>query len=226
MTTIGVNTQARKFQFFDEIRESNIEKNLNSINIINEQKEEKKEDKKESKINDKKEDQKEDQKEEEKKENKEPEIILEKLNINLSSVFPEKEGGMKVIDGVLFICGKIINKETKKQTNKILKVIDNDVIDEYTMLNTYYDYQLMKYGDKTLLIVLGSTKYGEKLHQVTSIKFYDSSYFIEKKDERYPIKKKISDLEENYPELLLKEIKLYKKGNNIFVNQKEIYWKD
>ena len=218
MISIGINTQARKFQFFDEIRESYTEKNLNSINIINEQKEEKKEDKKENKKEDKKEDKKEEQKEEEKKEEqkeKEPEIILEKLNINLSSVYPQKEGGMKVVDGVLFICGKIIDKKTKKRTDKILKVIDNEVIDEYTMFNTYYDYLLMKYGDKTLLIVLGSTKYGEKFHQVTSLKFYDASHFIEKKDERYPIKTKISDVEENYPELLLKEIKFYKKGNNI-----------
>ena len=177
MISIGINTQARKFQFFDEIRESYTEKNLNSINIINEQKEEKKEDKKENKKEDIKEDKKEDQKEEEKKEEqkeKEPEIILEKLNINLSSVYPQKEGGMKVVDGVLFICGKIIDKKTKKRTDKILKVIDNEVIDEYTMFNTYYDYQLMKYGET-----------------------------------------KISDVEENYPELLLKEIKFYKKGNNI-----------
>ena len=200
MISIGINTQARKFQFFDEIRESYTEKNLNSINIINEQKEEKKEDKKENKKEDKKEDKKDDQKEEEKKEEqkeKEPEIILEKLNINLSSVYPQKEGGMKVVDGVLFICGKIIDKKTKKRTDKILKVIDNEVIDEYTMFNTYYDYQLMKYGDKTLLIVLGSTKYGEKFHQVTSLKFYDASHFIEKKDERYPIKTKISSIKRN-----------------------------
>ena len=189
MASTGANTQARKFQFFEEVRDKDIpneEKNLNSINTINEQ-----------------------------KENEEKNESIQKLNINLSSVFLEKEGQMQVLDGVIFICGNIIYKDTRLKTNRILKVVNNQVIDEYIMFNTYYDFHLMKFSNKPLLVVFGFSKYTEKLCKITSMKFYDISPFINKKEERYPPKEKITDIDENYPELLQREIRLYKKGNSI-----------
>ena len=136
----------------------------------------------------------------------------EKLNINLSSVVPMKD--MQVLDGVIFICATVIYKETKKKNTGILKILNNKVIDQYFMFNKYYDYIIMKYMDKPLLIVLGSQKKMTEtaISENASIKFYNASNFIDKKDERYPIKEQIKDMEENYPELLQREIKLYKKG--------------
>ena len=191
MASTGVNTQARKFQFFDEIRDNdmqNEEKNINSINNINEQKENENEEKSES---------------------------MKKLNINLSSVSPEKEGQMQVLDGVLFICASVVYKDIKQKNNRILKVVNNRVIDEYIMFNTYYDFYLMNFSGKPLIIVFGFSKYTEKFYKVTSIKFYNASPFINKKEERYQVKEKITDIDENYPELLQREIRLYKKGNTI-----------
>ena len=186
MTTINTNAQTRKFQFFDEIRDDLVE------NEDNEQEQDKKENEEESKPSD-------------------------KLNIKISSVLIEKEGQMQVMDGVIFVCGKVIYEETKQKFNKMLKIIDNEVIDEYTLFNKYYDFHLMKFSEKPLLIVFGFwfMKFGEQLHKITSIKFYNSSHFIEKKNERYQTKEKIIDTEENYPELLQREIRLYKKGNLI-----------
>ena len=186
MTTISTNAQTRKFQFFDEIMDDLVE------NEDNEQEKDKNENEEENKPSD-------------------------KLNINISSILIDKEGQMQVMDGVIFVCGKVIYEETKQKFNKMLKIIDNEVIDEYTIFNKYYDFHLMKFSEKPMLIVFGFgfMKYGEQLHKITSIKFYNASHFIEKKNERYQTKEKIIETEENYPELLQREIRLYKKGSSI-----------
>ena len=50
----------------------------------------------------------------------------------------------------------VIYKETKKKNTGILKVLNNQVIDEYFMAYKYYDYIIMKYMNKPLLIIFGS----------------------------------------------------------------------
>ena len=192
MTSTGSTSQTRKFQFFDEIKD-----NISTLDENN-------------KIIEKKED-------EEEEENP----FLKKLNINISSIVPTKE--MQVMDGIIFVCGSVFYKESKLKTNRMLKIIDNQVIDEYTMLNNYYDFILMKFLDKPLLIVFGlmKTVFEKNLSQVTSIKFYNASYFIEKRNKRYPVKAEVSDFTENYPEILLREIKLYRKGNSGIVCEAE-----
>jgi hypothetical protein len=189
MTSISSTSQTRKFQFFDEIKENISLSEENNNKII------------------------------EKKDYEEENPSLKKLNINISSIVPTKE--MQVMDGIIFVCGSVFYKETKLKTNRMLKIIDNEVIDEYTMLNNYYDFILMRFSDKPLLIVFGLMKKitndQSSLSQVTSIKFYDASEFIEKRNERYPVKAEVTDLKENYPEILLREIKLYKKGNSAIV---------
>ena len=137
-----------------------------------------------------------------------------KLNINISSIVPI--GRMQCLDEVIFICATVFYKETKTKNNRMLKILNNQVIDEYVMFNKYIDFQIMKFQDKPTLIVFGSMKkIIENLKDITSIKFYNASTFIEKKDSPYLVKEKINDVSENYPELLLREIKFYKKGNNI-----------
>ena len=191
MTSTGSTSQTRKFQFFDEIKD-----NISTLDENN-------------KIIEKKEDEEEEN------------PFLKKLNINISSIVPTKE--MQVMDGIIFVCGSVFYKESKLKTNRMLKIIDNQVIDEYRMLNNYYDFILMKFLDKPLLIVFGlmKTVFEKNLSQVTSIKFYNASYFIEKRNKRYPVKAEVSDFTENYPEILLREIKLYRKGNSGIVCEAE-----
>ena len=184
-------TQTRKFQFFDEVKEEEISDKANNKNKISEQ-----------------------------KESEEENPFLKKLNINISSIVPIRE--MQVMDGIIFVCASVFYKETKLKTNRMLKIIDNNVIDEYTMFNNYYDFILMRFSDKPLLIVFGSMKrMTENFNQITSIKFYNASYLIEKRTERYPIKQEISDVNENYQEILSREIKLFKKGNSAIICEAE-----
>ena len=148
--------------------------------------------------------------------------LLKKLDINISSIVPIKE--MQIIDGIIFVCANIFRKG-EKQTNKnqgILKIIDNQIIDEYIMFNDYYDFIIMKLIDKPLLIVFGSMKrMDEDYKKIASIKFYNPSYFLEKRMERYPVKSQITEITENYPEILQREIKLYKKGNSAILCEAE-----
>ena len=183
----SINTPTRKFLFFDEVKETN-----EIINVKLNKKEEKKEENKD----------------------KDKDKPKEKLNINISSIVPIR--GMQCLDEVIFLCATVFYKETKTKNNRVLKIFNNQVIDEYIMFNKYIDFQIIKFQDKPLLIVFGSMKkIIENLKEITSIKFYNASDFIENKDIPYLVKEKINDVSENYPELLLREIKFYKKGNNI-----------
>ena len=191
MASTGTTFQTRKFQFFDEIKENEVPIPINKKNKKSEQ-----------------------------KENEEENPFLKKLNINISSIVPLKE--MQVMDGIIFMCASVFYKETKIKANRMLKIIDNNVIDEYTMFNNYFDFIIMRFSDKPLLIVFGSMKrMAENFNQITSIKFYNASYFIEKRTERYPVKQEVNDVNENYQEILTREIKLFKKGNDAIVCEAE-----
>jgi len=182
-----MNTQIRKFLFFDEVKEVDDKYNINTSN----KKEEEKYD-----------------------ENKDKDKSKEKLNISISSIVPI--GGMQCLEEVIFLSATVFYKETKTKNNRMLKIFNNQVIDEFIMFNKYIDFQIMKFPEKPLLIVFGSMKkIIENLNEITSIKFYNASDLIENKDLPYLPKQKINDVSENYPELLLREIKLYKKGNSI-----------
>ena len=141
-----------------------------------------------------------------------------KLNINISSI--SQINDMQILDGVIFMNATITEK--KKDSNKLLKIVNNIVIDEYIMFNTYYDFIILQ-NEKPMLIVFGSMRYADNIKQlVTSIKFYSISQFIEKKNERYPIKiTEQIEASENYPDLLEREIRIYKKGNNNIVFETE-----
>ena len=153
----------------------------------------------------------------EKKDNETENEKTKKLNINLASVAPLKD--MQVLDGVIFMYASVIYKETKKKNTGILKVLNNQVIDEYFMAYKYYDYIIMKHMNKPLLIIFGSMMTISGPY--TSIKFYDATNFMEKKEERYPLKDEIKEIEENYPKILQREIKLYKKGNSNIICETE-----
>ena len=185
MSSIGI--KPRKFQFFDEVEETKDKNDINENNIIEEKKEEDKDKEK---------------------------IKLKKLNISISSIAPF--GRMQCLDDVIFLCATVFYEEKKTKGIRFLKIYNNQVIDEYIMFNKYINFQLMQLQDKPLLIVVGSMKkIIENLKEITSIKFYNIANFIENKDSPYAVKEKINDVSENYPEILLREIKFYKKENNI-----------
>ena len=59
------------------------------------------------------------------------------------------------------------------------------------MFNKYIDYQITYFQDKPILIIFGSMKkIDENLKEITSIKFYNLSQFIENKESRYAVKQK------------------------------------
>ena len=185
MSSIGI--KPRKFQFFDEVEETKDKNDINENNIIEEKKEEDKDKEK---------------------------IKLKKLNISISSIAPF--GRMQCLDDVIFLCATVFYEEKKTKGIRFLKIYNNQVIDEYIMFNKYINFQLMQLQDKPLLIVVGSMKkIIENLKEITSIKFYNIANFIENKDSPYAVKEKVNDVSENYPEILLREIKFYKKENNI-----------
>ena len=185
MSSIGI--KPRKFQFFDEVEETKDKNDINENNIIEEKKEEDKDKEK---------------------------IKFKKLNISISSIAPF--GRMQCLDDVIFLCATVFYEEKKTKGIRFLKIYNNQVIDEYIMFNKYINFQLMQLQDKPLLIVVGSMKkIIENLKEITSIKFYNIANFIENKDSPYSVKEKINDVSENYPEILLREIKFYKKENNI-----------
>ena len=189
---MSINIKTKKFIFFDEVKES---EDNNKAKTIENKKEEKKEIEKEKDNN----------------ENQE-----EILNFNLSSAVQIK--GLQCLDEVLFLCGTVTEKIKKNKKIGLLKIFDNQLIDIYNMFNTYYDFQLIKYQDRPILILFGlMRKKEENFKEITSIKFYNASQFIENKDQPYKVQRKVEDPLENYPELLLREIKFYKKGNNIIL---------
>ena len=95
----------------------------------------------------------------------------------------------------------------------------NNVIDEYTMFNNYFDFIIMRFSDKPLLIVFGSMKrMAENFNQITSIKFYNASYFIEKRTERYPVKQEVNDVNENYKFEIDKSLTETIKNNKICID--------
>ena len=187
------NKQTRKFLFFDEVKETQDKNDTKNIEV-------KKEEKNETE-----------------KENEDTDKPKEKLNFSLNSAIQIR--GIQCLDEVIFLCGKVVEMVEKHMKNMkigILKIYDNKLIDIYIMSNDYYDYQLIKFQDKPTLIVFGAQKkINENLNKITSIKFYNASQFIENKDQPYKVQRKVEDALENYEEILLREIKFYKKGNSI-----------
>ena len=102
----SMNIKTRKFLFFDEVEENTDKNNINKINKIEEKNEE----------------------------DKDKEKIKEKtLNISISSLVPIV--GMQCLDEVIFLCANVFYKETKIKNNRMLKIYNNRVIDEYIMFN-------------------------------------------------------------------------------------------
>ena len=134
---------------------------------------------------------------------------------NISIIGPKQ---MTTIDGYIFINGKTTHKKEggMVRENLIMKILDNEVIDEYRFFNVvYYDFCIKKYEENPYFIVVGSNFYdkGEKeVFIITSIKIYNAATFIKsKKKIEIEIEGGIQTGAEPYPKFLIKHIKLLKR---------------
>ena len=173
----------RKYQFFEEVKDPS-QKNGETNEIINHQ-----------------------------------ESPEENTPITINDITPNAIDQMNVIDDIIFINGKAIHKiqGTLGRESLILKVYNNKVLDSYRMFNgVYYFFQIKYFSDKPLFVAAGGnfdkyiSKGREELFMFTSIKIYNAIPLIKKTNERYPTPKGIKPTDEQYPKLLLKQIKLLK----------------
>ena len=146
-------------------------------------------------------------------------------NINISG--PRQ---MHTIDNLIFINGKVTHKKegVMVRENLIMKISDNEIIDEFRIFNiVYYDFLIKKFEDKNYFIVVGSNvnenmfNNKKEIFMMTSIKIYDATSFIKEKN-KIAYEPGIEKGAEPYPKFLIKQIKLLKRisdGNLISDNE-------
>ena len=139
--------------------------------------------------------------------------------ITLNDVTPNSIDQMNVIDDIIFINGKAIHKiqGSLARESIILKIYNKEVVDSYRMFNgVYYFFQIKYFSERPIFVTAGGnfdkyiSKGREELFMFTSIKIYDALPLLQKNDKRYPTPKGIKPTDEQYPKLLLKQIKLLK----------------
>ena len=143
----------------------------------------------------------------------------ENTPITLNDVTPNSIDQMNVIDDIIFINGKAVHKiqGTLGRESLILKIYNNQVVDSYRLFNgVYYFFQIKYFADKPLFVAAGGnfdkyiSKGREELFMFTSIKIYNAIPLLKKDDRKFPTPKGIKPTDEQYPRLLLKQIKLLK----------------
>ena len=147
-------------------------------------------------------------------------IHLQKSNISINNVSVGGMRQMHAINGLVFINGKAIHKKEGKNIREslVLKIYDNQIIDEYRVYNgVYYDFSIKIYEEIPYFVIVGGNfnEYiidGQKeLFMTTFIKIYNATKFIENKTGRMPVPPGLGPTDEPYPELLVKRIKLLKR---------------
>ena len=140
-------------------------------------------------------------------------------SLNLNDISPSGISQMQSIEDIIFICGKAIYKVKSQiiRESLILKIINNQIYDEYRMFNgLYYDFKIRLFNDKYYFIILGGDliRYikdkKEEMLMVTTIKIYDANNFIEPKYGKY-IEENLE--EEPYSKSLIQKLQILKKIN-------------
>ena len=143
----------------------------------------------------------------------------ENTPITIQDISPNSIDQMNVIDDIIFVNGKAIHKiqGTLGRESLIIKIHNNRVIDTYRLFNgVYYFFQIRYFSDKPLFVSAGGnfdkyiSKGREELFMFTSIKIYNALPLLNKDDKPYPLPKGIKPTDEQYPRLLLKQIRLLK----------------
>ena len=154
----------RKFQFFERVKENNLDSLKNEIIENGPPKNNKSED-------------------------------LSEINLDNISISDPRQ--IYTVDGLIFINGKIIHKTQGGmiRENLIMKILDNQIIDEFKFFNMlYYYFSIKIFEDKPYFIVVGSdlnesvskTKGIKEMFMITSIKIYDANLFIKSKNKINP----------------------------------------
>ena len=139
--------------------------------------------------------------------------------ITINDITPNSIDQINVIDDIIFINGKAIHKIQRVlgRESLILKIHNNKVLDSYRLFNgVYYFFKIKYFADKPLFVAAGGNfdKYisqgREELFMFTSIKIYNAYPLLTKDKEKYPTPKGIKPTDEQYPKLLIKQIKLLK----------------
>ena len=178
-------SNVRKYQFFEEVKDnSKKEQDQSNNQIINHQ-----------------------------------ESTEENTPITINDITPNAIDQMHVIDDLIFINGKAIHKiqGSLARESLILKVYNNQVLDTYRLFNgVYYFFQIKYFSNRPLFVAAGGNfdKYisqgREELFMFTSIKIYNAAPLLKKSNMRFPTPKGIKPTDEQYPRLLIKQIKLLK----------------
>ena len=143
----------------------------------------------------------------------------ENTPITINDITPNSIDQMSAIDDIIFINGKAVHKiqGVLGRESLILKIYNNQVLDSYRLFNgVYYFFKIKYFSDKPLFVAAGGNfdKYisqgREELFMFTSIKIYNAFPLLTKDNKQYPIPKGIKPTDEQYPKLLLKQIKLLK----------------
>ena len=193
-------SNVRKFQFFETIKESELNKSEKN------------------------------EKENQIKENKESEnqkSIFTFDNISISGPRQMKTiDGYIFINGIL----SYRKEGGMNREKLIIKILGDEIIDIFPIFNCfYYDFSIKKFEEKPYFIIVGSSfneclTNGEKeIIMITSIKIYDATTFIKSKN-KIEIEKENKTGVEPYPKFLIKQIKILKRlsdGKIVCDNEEE-----
>ena len=193
-------SNVRKFQFFETIKESELNKSEKN------------------------------EKENQIKENKESEnqkSIFTFDNISISGPRQMKTiDGYIFINGIL----SYRKEGGMNREKLIIKILGDEIIDIFPIFNCfYYDFSIKKFEEKPYFIIVGSSfneclTNGEKeIIMITSIKIYDATTFIKSKN-KIEIEKENKTGVEPYPKFLIKQIKILKRlsdGKLVCDNEEE-----
>ena len=144
---------------------------------------------------------------------------LENTPITLHDLKPNLIDQMCVIDDIIFVNGKAVHKiqGTLARESAIIKIYKNKVVDSYRMFNGVYYYFNVKYFfDRPLFVTAGGnfdkyiSKGREEQFMYTSIKIYNAKPLLNKDENKYQIPKNLKATDEQYPKLLMKQIRILK----------------
>ena len=144
---------------------------------------------------------------------------LDDTPITLHDIKPNEINQMCIIDDIIFINGKAIHKiqGTLARESVIVKIYKNKVVDSYRMFNgVYYFFKIKYFFERPLFITAGGnfdkyiSKGIEEQFMFTSIKIYNAKPLLNKDDKKYEISPNIKATEEQYPKLLIKQIRILK----------------
>ena len=144
---------------------------------------------------------------------------LDDTPITLHDIKPNEINQMCIIDDIIFINGKAIHKiqGTLARESVIVKIYKNKVVDSYRMFNgVYYFFKIKYFFERPLFITAGGnfdkyiSKGIEEQFMFTSIKIYNAKPLLNKDDKKYEISRNIKATEEQYPKLLIKQIRILK----------------